>query len=130
MSPYFRVFAAVLLFAIAGFAAGNAFAADVRLNWTAPAACADGSPISACAVTGYEIQRAPAASEPFVVVRGVGVTTTATLTAVAPGTHCYRLRANSAAGFGEPSNVACVTVEAPKPGAPTNVTVTVTVTVQ
>lgn len=105
-------------------------AATVRLTWLAPTACVDGSPISACAITGYEVQHAAQQSDVFAVVRGVGATvTTVTLTDVAPGPHCYFVRANSAAGFSGNSNVACLTVPAPIPNAPTSVTVTITVTI-
>lgn len=110
-----------------GFAAE---AATVRLTWVAPTACVDGSPISACAITGYEVRHAALQSDVFAVLQGVGATVTSlTLTDVAPGPHCYLVRANSAAGFSGNSNVACLTVPAPVPGAPTNVTVTITVTV-
>lgn len=122
MIRYF--FGAVLL--CLGFAA---HAADVRLNWTAPTACEGGAPITDCAVTGYEIQRANTLTDAFAVLKGVGVTTSHTLTGVSPGQHCYRLRANSAQGFSVPSNAACVTIPNPVPGAPMNVTVTITVSI-
>lgn len=121
-----RYLAAVVLLCLS-FAAS---AADVKLSWTAPTACSDGSAISNCAVTGYEIQHAAAAHEVFAVLKGIGASvTTHTLTGVTPGNHCYLLRANSARGFSANSNVACIDVPAPVPGAPMNVTVTVTVVI-
>lgn len=121
-----RIFAAVALLCL-GFAAE---AATVRLTWVAPTTCVDSSPISNCIVTGYEIQRAAQQSDVFSVVRGVGATVlSVTLADVAPGPHCYYVRANSAFGFSAPSNVACITVPAPVPNAPANVTVTITVSI-
>lgn len=113
----------IFLFMVAGVAnAGN-----VTLNWTFnPDSCADGSALSNCPATGFEIQEL--VGEIWTVKNGVASTSrTASYTNVSSGRHCYRVRTNSNGTFSEPSNEACVDVPASAPRAPV-ITVTITVT--
>jgi hypothetical protein len=90
-----------------------------RLTWTAPTQCADGSPRSACSLTGYRIERA--ASTTATTWNTVGLTgpavTTFLVGGLAPGRHCYRVIALAARNSG-PSNVACKMTVAPPPPSP------------
>lgn len=102
-------------------------AADVKLTWTAPTTCSDGTPIANCPVTGYRIETAPSATATTWTFVATTANLTYTHTGVAPGPHCYRAAANSAAGLGAWSQVltgSCSTVVAPTPGAPGSVVAT------
>lgn len=111
---------------IALFFAGLASAGNVTLNWVFnPANCADGSALSNCVATGFEIQEQ--INGIWTVKNGVAATVrTTSYTDVSVGRHCYRLRTNANGTFSDPSNEACIDVPASAPRAPT-ITVTITV---
>jgi hypothetical protein len=107
--------------------ASVASAGNVTLNWTFNATdCADGSALSNCAATGFEIQEQ--VNGVWTVKNGVAATArTTSYTNVAAGRHCYRVRTNANGTFSVPSNEACIDVPASAPRAPV-ITVTITVT--
>lgn len=116
------------LFAIAALLfASIVSAGNVTLNWTFDAStCADGSAVSNCTATGFEIQEQ--LNGIWTVKNGVAATArTTSYTNVTAGRHCYRLRANANGTFSLPSNEACIDVPASAPKAPV-ITVTITVT--
>lgn len=89
------------------------------LNWEVPTGCTDGTPISNCAVTGYQVETAATATAANWTLAGTSVATTFTHRGVSAGPHCYRVRANSAGGSSGYTNVACKTnVEPPPPPPP------------
>lgn len=106
--------------------AGVASAGNVTLNWTFnPVDCADGSALSNCQATGFEIQEQ--VNGVWTVKNGIAATArTHSYTNVSVGRHCYRLRTNANGTFSAPSNEACVDVAPSAPRAPT-ITVTITV---
>lgn len=106
--------------------AGVASAGNVTLNWTFNATtCADGSTLSNCVHTGFEVQEQ--INSVWTVKGGVGSTLrTVSYTDVSPGRHCYRLRTHATGTFSVPSNEACIDVPASAPRAPT-ITITITV---
>lgn len=103
-----------------------ASAGNVTLNWTFSATtCADGSPLTGCAATGFEVQEK--INSIWTVKGGVAVAArSVSYTDVAPGEHCYRIRTNANGTFSAPSNEACITVPAAVPRAPV-ITVTISV---
>lgn len=85
---------------------------SVSLSWTA--AVANGSP-----VTGYEISYGTVASGAFASIKTVGVVTADTVSGLSPTTqYQFRVRANSAQGYGAYSNVVQVSTIAGAPAAP------------
>lgn len=96
------------------------------LTWTAPAACADGSPITNCPVTGYIVEKQNGSTWSPIGTTAEGVRRFEQ-TNLALGTHTYRVLANSAAGPSAPSSSASKTIAVP--GAPGSIVVTITVTV-
>lgn len=107
--------------------AGVASAGNVTLNWVYNSTtCADGSALTNCTATGFEIQEQ--VNNVWTVKNGVAATLrTTSYTNVSPGRHCYRLRTNANGTYSDPSNEACIDVPASAPRAPT-ITVTITVT--
>src|SRR5262245_4758945 len=102
---------------------GIANAGNVTLNCVHnPTTCSDGSSLTNCTVTGFEIQEQ--VNGIWTVKNGVASTSrTTAYTDVPAGRHCYRLRANANGTFSVPSNEACIDVPASAPRAPT-ITVT------
>jgi hypothetical protein len=88
------------------------------LNWEVPTGCTDGTPITNCPVTGYQVETAATATATNWVHAGTSVTTTFTHRNVSAGPHCYRVRANSDGGSSGYTNVVCKTNVAPPPPVP------------
>jgi hypothetical protein len=117
-----RTLAALILFAAL---LGTALAQPApkwnedRLTWRAPTQCADGSPRSACPLTGYRIERAASATATtWTTVATTGpALTTFLIGGRTPGRHCYRVIALAATNS-RPSNVACSVTVAPPPSPP------------
>jgi hypothetical protein len=137
MSPYFRAFSAVLLFAIAGFAAGNAFAATVDVSWTfdnsATATCADGAKASDfCPLQNFALEERSGQSGSWTrrsAAIGPSVRTFSVLN-ILPGERCFRMFALTGGGVESAgSNVACVTVPFSPPKGFT-ITIQIAVSVQ
>lgn len=112
------------------FAPAFAQAADVSLSWTAPTTCNDGSALTFCPTTGFEISEGASLTGIFAVKETVAATVvTRTVPNVVPGTKCYFVKTVSNALKSAESNRSCVDVPSLPPKAPQGMTVTVTVTV-
>jgi hypothetical protein len=119
-----------LLILVALLAAPAAFAADVRLSWTAPTTCEDGSALTNCPTTGFEVSESAAATgQPWGVRETVAGTATTRTYVLPPGQRCFQLRTVAGTSKSGPSNTACADVPSLPPKAPQGVTVTVQVTV-
>lgn len=106
-----------------------AAAGTVKVSWTPPTTCSDGSPITECPATGYEISEATSDQGPLAVKETVaGTLTTASYVVGVGQTRCYSLKTVSNALKSDPSNRVCITVPFVPPKAPI-VTVTITVTI-
>jgi hypothetical protein len=86
-------------------------------DWSAPTRCVDGQPITACPVTNYQVERAPAASGPWTFLATTTALTYAHANAAA-GVNCYRGIAVTATGASAPTAAACKTNTAPTPPLP------------
>lgn len=98
-----------------------------RISFTPPTTCTTGEPISACAVTGYRVERSATTTGPFTAV-GSPTGSPFIHTGAVAGLNCYRVIAISANGESAPSLVtpsACKTNVRPvgPPSPPTNTTV-------
>lgn len=101
----------------------NAHAADVKLIWTPPTACGDGTALSNCPTTGYEVsQDGVVKSTPAAGVLSQTLT-------LAAGHYCFTLKTVAAAGKSDPTNPVCADIPASLPGKPGNVTLTCTIPV-
>lgn len=122
-----KLLAALLFLSVVGnFTTAHAQAWDTDIvSWTGPAACADGSALSFCPVSGYRVQVATTSTGTFSDVPGDVTVTTKTIAAVTPGQHCYRVVVLSVNGNAAPSGVACtLTIKpTPVPGPATGLTV-------
>lgn len=116
-----RALSLVVLFAISAISAAHA--ADVKLVWTAPTACADGSALSNCPATGYEV------SQDGVVKNTVAATVFSQTLTLNPGRYCFSVRTVASAGKSDPQGPACADIPAPLPGKPGNITLTCTIPV-
>jgi hypothetical protein len=108
-----------------------ASAATVKIEWAAPTVCSDGSAVSNCATTGYEVHQGTSPTGTAYTLRETVASNvlTVTYTDIAPGTRCFFLKTVSGVLKSGESTRACVTVPAPPPGVPQGVTVTVVVTI-
>lgn len=124
MNRFFTFFALILtLFAL------PVSAATITLTWTAPTQCSDGSPVSDCAVTGYEIHMGASATGTAYTKRAespAANATSQTLTNISPGTRCFFMKALAGTLVSAESNRVCVTVPAIAPKAPV-LTITIAV---
>lgn len=120
------------LLAIAFLVSGTAYGQQAWntniVSWDAPTTCENGSSITNCAVTGYQVQRAASQTATTWTTLATVTALTYSHTNAVAGQNCYRVVATSAAGNSQPSNVACKTNVAPSPPSPpTNLRFTDTV---
>lgn len=107
-----------------------AYAADVRLQWTPPTTCEDGSATTNCPTTGFEVSEAAAATgQPWGVRETVAATVTTRTYTLPPGQRCFQLRTVAGTVKSGPSNTACADVPSLPPKAPQGLTVTIQITV-
>lgn len=121
-----RTIAALLLFAIAGIVQ----AADVNVAWQGPTVCSDGSALTNCAATGYEIYMGTSLTGTTYVKRAetpAATATSATLAGVAAGNRCFFMKTVSGVAVSGESNRVCVNIPVINPNAPV-ITVTIAVT--
>lgn len=117
-----RALSFVVLFALTALLS-VAHAADVKLVWTAPTACADGTALTNCPTTGYEVSQdgvVKATPAPGVLSQTI---------TLGPGHYCFTLKTLASAGKSDPTNPVCADIPAPLPGKPGNVTLTCTIPV-
>jgi hypothetical protein len=111
-----------------------AFGATITVNWSAPTAAADNTPLTGPqAVTSYQVWVSPSpiaantTAAPTATVTGSATTTTQTVTA-APGSTIYaRVRACNSGGCSPLSSESSKALPVNVPNPPTNVTITVSV---
>jgi hypothetical protein len=116
----------VALFLIAPLA----HAADVKLSYTAPTTCEDGSALTNCPTTGFEVLTGVAPTGTYTPVETLGPTvTTKTYTSIAPGQKCWSVKTVSGTLKSSESTRSCIDVPSLPPKAPAGITVTVQVTV-
>lgn len=115
----------VLLFA------GEVSAGTVKVDWTPDTtSCADGTPMTGCPITGFEISESGSLNATYSVKEVVGPTVVSkTYSNIAPGTKCYAVKQLSG-DFKSADKRACVAVASLPPKAPLGLTVTVVVTVE
>lgn len=110
---------------------GVAHAGDVKLDWTAPTSCADGSALTQCPTTGYEVNTAPDETGALTVKETVAATVqTRSYLGLTPGKYCYAVKTVSNTLKSGPTSTACASVPSLPPKAPSGYSVTVVVTVQ
>lgn len=98
---------------------------QATISWTAPTQCADGSPIAACPITGYTIEKQSGSTWSSIGTTAANVTQFVQ-SDLALGTHTYRVITNSATGPSAPSSSASKVIAVPGPA--TNITVTISCT--
>lgn len=114
--------------------AAPAFAANAwnerDLTWFGPATCADGSPLTSCAITGYKLEAAGSCTAPtWNALATVGPTVFSYHATLNPGSYCFRAKATSANGDSAPgptnlgSQTLVVQPPPPPPAPPGAVTV-------
>lgn len=107
-----------------------AHAGGVTLSYTAPTTCADGSALTNCPTTGYEVLTAASATATSATLETVGPTvTTRNYANLTPGTYCYSVKTVSNTVKSAESVRACADVPSLPPKAPAGITVTVNVTI-
>jgi len=111
-----------------------AHAATATINWTAPVAATDGSPLTgAQAITSYQVWVSTATipsnttMTPTATITGTATTTTQSITANPGATIFARVKACNSAGCSDFSAEASKALPVNVPGVPTSVTVTVQV---
>lgn len=107
-----------------------AHAGDVKVSWTAPTTCADGSVITNCPTTGFEVLAGTSITGTLTTAETVAPSvTTRTYANLGPGTRCFALKTVSNSVKSDESTRACADVPSLPPKAPQGITVTVNVTV-
>lgn len=109
--------------------ASSAMAGTVTLSWEAPTTCADGSPLTECPTTGFEISDGLSTTSTYTVKETVAPTVTSRTYSYSPGVRCFSARTISNALKSDESTRVCATVPSLPPKAPQGLTVTVAVTV-
>lgn len=107
-----------------------AHAGNLTLNYVAPTACADGSSITMCPTTGFELLGATSLTAASTTLETVAPTvTTRTWQNLTPGTYCRSVKTVSNTQKSDESQKACADIPSLPPKAPSGITVTVNVTV-
>lgn len=117
-----------LTFLLLSLVSFGAMAGNVTLTWTAPTECDDGSVISNCPITGYEIWMGSTLTGTLVkqAFQPAATATTAQLTSVAAGQRCFAMKTIAGTLTSVESNRVCVAVPPSSPKAPTiNVTIAI-----
>lgn len=97
---------------------GLAFAGNVTIDWTPPTTCDDGSPITDCPTTGYEIWMGTSQTGTAYTKRTESPAAAAvaiTLSAVGAGQKCFYMKTLSSTKTSGESNRVCISVPAPGP---------------
>lgn len=128
----------VILFLIGGacvlalilLCVGKTHAADLTVSYTVPTTCEDGSPLTACPTTGFELSKGTALNSAYAVLETLAPTVTSKrYTNLTPGTYCYYVKTVSNALKSADSNRACADVPFLPPKAPQGITVTIQVSI-
>lgn len=120
----FALTLAVLLLLCALFMPAFAFAGEGLLSWHSPTECKDGSDLSQCPTTAYEIEHSITPSGPFTAVATVipSVNEYRHVNLI-PGMHYWRVLTISNDLKSSPSTVANKNIVSVEPNPPTAVTV-------
>jgi hypothetical protein len=104
-----------------------ALAGSATVTWTLPPTCADGSPTAAnCPTTGFRVHTGTCGQPKTTVAANAGPTaTTATVSNLTPGKQCFDLTTLAGSGESAHTNEVSVTIVAPLPSPPGNVTIAV-----
>jgi hypothetical protein len=118
----------LLIFLCGVLLSALAAAADGTLTWTLPTQCADGTPISNCALNGIRIERKLGATGTWATRAIVGPTVTTYVDVGLPvGVNYWRLFSISVSGISVPTNEVSKDVLAPLPGPPGNLAVQIAI---
>lgn len=122
------------LFILLALAPVLSFAAVAPLSFNRPTTYADGSPLAAADIDGYELRcvsfNGGACSIPAVPLPGTFASGNVTVAVPSSGGNaCFHVVTNVNALFSVPSNQACKVFPAVAPGPPTNVTIAVVIDV-
>lgn len=101
-----------------------------RISWTVPTTCVDGTPISNCPITGYDVEQSTSPVDSFVSITTRSPEQTSyDVVNLSPGTYYFRIRALTLNNmYSEPSNVLSRTIadtqtcSTPKPADETRTT--------
>jgi len=102
----------------------SAFAADAVVNWTHPTQFTDGSALAVGNIASTRVEFGSCAGTAFGVKAGEVIVpapaTTATITNLAPGTHCFRAYTRTVAAVGALESAATAAVSKVVPFVPPN----------
>lgn len=113
--------AALIGILLGALLAGNAVATDLTISWTNPTQNEDNSAITKLTANNiYQGTKADGSDLKY--IKQIAPAASYVVTGLAPGTYCFAITAVTTAES-DKSNVACRTVVAPKPKAPTNLTI-------
>lgn len=116
--------------AILGSCINIAHAGDVKLDWTPPLTCADGSALVNCPTTGYEVGQGATLTGQYTAKETVAANVISrSYLGLTPGKYCYLVKTVSNADKSAESNHVCADVPSIPPKAPQGLTVTVTVSI-
>jgi hypothetical protein len=105
-------------------------AGTVTLTYVPPTTCEDGSALSNCPTTAFEILESTSATGTMTTRETVGATITSrTYANLAPGARCYAVKTVSNSVKSAESTRACVDVPSLPPKAPAGISVRIEVTV-
>lgn len=107
---------------------GIAMAGNVTMTWTPPDVCDDGSALTNCPTSGYEIWMGSSLTGTFVkqAFEPAGTAVSANLTSVSAGQKCFAMKTKSSTLTSVESNRVCVNVPPSGPKAPfINVTIAI-----
>lgn len=114
------------------FVCSDAFPATVTLTWITPTQCEDGSPLTECPISGYEIYMGASPTGSTYIKRAESppaTATTQTLLNISPGQRCFFMKSLSGTAVSaNEGNRVCVVVPVTPPKAPA-ITVTIAVAV-
>lgn len=107
-----------------------AYAGTVTISYIPPTTCEDGSAVSNCPTTGFEILEGTSATGTLSARETVGpAITTRTYANLAPGTRCYAVKTVSNSLKSAESTRACADIPSLPPKAPAGISVRIEVTV-
>lgn len=104
-----------------------ALAGSATVTWTLPPVCADGSPTASnCPTTGFRVYTGTCGQAKATVAgTAVATATSTTVSGLAPGKQCFDLTTLAGSGESAHTNEVSVTIVAPLPSPPGNVTIAV-----
>lgn len=120
----------LLLALVLSLAAVVTQAGTVTITYVPPTTCEDGSALSNCPTTGFEILEGASATGTLSARETVGPTTTSrTYANLSPGTRCYAVKTVSNGIKSVESTRTCAEVPSLPPKAPSGITVKIEITV-